>query len=97
MHEETPKETPPSETQEQQQEITDPKVLRRILEEHQRKVTYCAKRVARYEDIMRRKGHAKLSLVKQTRAVRRLTSATMEHSQAQRIVEVLITKLEKLT
>lgn len=80
-----------------QEEVTDPGLLKQHLAEYQKKVIYYAKRMARYEDRMRRVGYEKLSLEKQTRAVRRLTAASMEHSTAQRIVEALITKLDKST
>lgn len=82
---------------EQETEVTDPSVLKRHLADYQRKVIYFAQRMKKYEDIMRRDSHKKLSLEKQTRAVRRLTSASMEHSQNQRIVEAIITKLNSLT
>lgn len=88
-----PLEQPDQETV--QPEITDENELKRFLAQYQKKVLYYAQRMARYEDRMRRVGHERLPLKKQTRAVQRLTAASMEHSQAQRIVETLIAKLDK--
>lgn len=80
----------------EQQKETDPRVLKQHLADYQRKVLYYAQRKAKYEGLMRRNGYENLPIEKQTRAVKRLTNASMELSQSQRIVDALVTELDQI-